>query len=48
MEGLQMMMRPDFSLNSFSCLVGEKPDKELPGIVEARGDTVKDIGYYLA
>ena len=24
------------------CLVGEKPDKELPGIVEARGDTVQD------
>ena len=22
------------------CLVGEKPDKELPGIVGARGDTV--------
>ena len=22
------------------CLVGEKPDKELPGIIEARGDTV--------
>ena len=30
------------------CLVGEKPDKELPGIVGARGDTVWDIGYYLA
>ena len=30
------------------CLVGEKPDKELPGIVGARGETVKDIGYYLA
>ena len=30
------------------CLVGEKPDKELPGIVGARGDTVSDIGYYLA
>ena len=22
------------------CLVGEKPDKELPGIIGARGDTV--------
>ena len=22
------------------CLVGEKPDKELPGIVGARGDTI--------
>ena len=29
-------------------LVGEKPDKELPGIVGARGDIVKDRGYYLA
>ena len=24
----------------YICLVGEKPDKELPGIVGARGDTV--------
>ena len=30
------------------CLVDEKPDKELPGIVGARGDTVYDIVYYLA
>ena len=34
-----------FELNLFLffsriCLVGEKPDKELPGIVEERGDTV--------
>ena len=29
------------------CLVGEKrPDKELPGIVGARGDTALDMGYY--
>ena len=33
-----------FFFLSRSCLVGEKPDKELPGIVGARGDTVKDIG----
>ena len=26
------------------CLVGEKPDKELPGMVGARGDTVEDRG----
>ena len=30
------------------CLVGEKLDKELPGKVGARGDTVSDRGYYLA
>ena len=29
------------------CLVGEKPDKELPGIVGARGDTVSDMGTIL-
>ena len=27
------------------CLVGEKPDKELPGIVGARGDTVYLVGH---
>ena len=27
------------------CLVGEKPDKELPGIVGARGDTVYQVGH---
>ena len=27
-------------LPRIQCLVGEKPDKELPGIVGARGDTV--------
>ena len=30
------------------CLVGEKPGKELPGIVRARGDAVENRGYYLA
>ena len=29
-----------FCFLSRICLVGEKPDKELPGIVGARGDTV--------
>ena len=29
-----------FCVLSRICLVGEKPDKELPGIVGARGDTV--------
>ena len=28
------------------CLVSKKPDKELPGIVGARGVTVYGRGYY--
>ena len=34
--------------NGGVCLVGDKPVKELPGIVGARGDTVYDRRYYLA